>query len=197
MGLALLTSLLLLAVWHDVKYHRIPNWLVGIGMLAALVLHATLPSGLGLVSAAPGGLGSLGSLKGLTLGLALLLPFYLLRAMGAGDVKLMAMAGAFLGATDVFWAAIATFLAGGVLALAVAVKEGVIPKMMQNIRIMIYSGVFRAATGGMPTFEEAPKTAARLPYAVAIAVGTLGYLIYKANNVGFFEALQGVKAHAS
>ncbi|MEG0884092.1 MAG: prepilin peptidase, partial [Janthinobacterium sp.] len=90
----LLCILLTGAVWHDMRSRRIPNGLVFGGALAALLLHAVLTPG-------AGGLGLPAALGGLALGLALLLPMYMLRALGAGDVKLMAMVGAFIGPQQV------------------------------------------------------------------------------------------------
>ena len=85
----LLTGLLLIAAVSDYRTRRIPNELVLAGAAAGLLgntLFSTLPLD-GFVTA----------LQGLATGLAAFLPLYLLRLMGAGDVKLMAMVGAFLG----------------------------------------------------------------------------------------------------
>ena len=180
----LLCALLLAASCYDVRSHRIPNWLVAGGAVIALFLHSVLPVGFGFISEAPGALGLLGSLKGLGLGLALLLPFYLLRAMGAGDVKLMAMVGGFLGVPDVVWALLGTFVAGGVLTLAVGLSRGVLGRTMQNIRFMITTSAVKMYSGSLPTFDDAPTTAAKLPYGIAIALGTMSYLAYKASRLG-------------
>jgi len=169
-GAELCAILLLAAAWVDIKSRRIPNRLVFWGTGAGIVLNAVLPD-------SPGFLGALG---GLALGLGLMFPFYVLRAMGAGDVKLMGMVGAFLGPADLVGALLGTFVAGGVLALAVALGTGVFPRLLRNLRVMFYLAVSRIYTGRLPSFEEAPETAARLPYAVAICVGTLGYLAAKA-----------------
>ena len=95
--LALLAGLLAAALWHDLRTRRIPNRLVLWGTVGGVVLNSMLPAGAGLFQQPFGGLGLLQSLAGAAAGLALLLPMYLLRALGAGDVKLMAMCGAFLG----------------------------------------------------------------------------------------------------
>lgn len=170
--------ILLAVVWKDVRYHRIPNpyvfWGAGLGVL----LNTVMLGGLGFASHVPGGVGFLGAIEGLAIGLAALLPMYLLRAMGAGDVKLMAMVGAFLGFEDVLGAILATFLAGGVLSIGYAWKIGVLRRTLQNIRIILYSGAVKVAGGSVPTLEDAPETAGRFPYATAIAVGTLGYIAW-------------------
>lgn len=179
--LALLPMVLLLAavVWEDVKHQRIPNRLVFLGAGLGVALNTFLPEGWGFISQLPGGVGFLNAVLGLASGLVTLLPMYLFRVMGAGDVKLMAMVGAFLGVEDVVGAILATFLAGGVLSLGFAWKTGVLRRTLQNIRFIIYSGAVKIAGGSVPTADDAPESTGRLPYAVAIAVGTLGYLVWK------------------
>lgn len=172
--------LLLAAVWTDVKAGRIPNQVVFSGLALGILFNTALPGGLGFASSLPGGLGLWSALAGAAIGLAVMLPMYLLRAMGAGDVKLMAMVGAFLGTEDVLGAILATFLAGGVLSLGYAWKTGVLRRTLQNIRLIVYSGAIKIAGGSPPSPDDAPETAGKFPYAVAIAVGTLGYLAWKA-----------------
>jgi prepilin peptidase CpaA len=180
--LALLPLLLLLAavVWEDVRFQRIPNHLVFWGAGAGVLLNGLMHEGMGFVSQLPGGVGVVNSAGGLAIGLGALLPMYWLRAMGAGDVKLMAMVGAFLGVDDVLGAVLCTFLAGGILSLGFAWKTGVLRRTLQNIRLIVYSGAVRLAGGNVPSLADAPETAGKLPYAVAIATGTVGYLVWKA-----------------
>ena len=179
--LALLPMVLLLlaVVWEDVRHQRIPNRLVFWGAGLGILLNVLMPEGFGFASQLPGGVGLLSAMEGLAIGLAVLLPMYLLRAMGAGDVKLMAMVGAFLGPEDMLGAILATFLAGGVLSLGYAWKIGVLRRTLQNIRFILYSSAVKIAGGSVPTLEDAPETAGKFPYAVAIAAGTLGYLAWK------------------
>lgn len=156
--LVLLCMLLTACVWHDVRARRIPNAIVLPGALAALALHALLPGGLGLAAAA----------GGWALGLALLMPMYALRLMGAGDVKLLAMVGAFFGASQIFTVFLLTLVAGGVLALVVAGWQGQLRRLLGNAwQMAIHSGM--AALAG--SLSVTPPTAAsgRLPYAIAIA----------------------------
>jgi prepilin peptidase CpaA len=183
-AIVLLCTLLLIASWYDIKSNRIPNWLVLAGSVLALAMHSVMPAGFGLVGEAPGGIGFLASLKGLGLGFALFMPFYMLRLMGAGDVKLMATVGAFLGIPDILWAMLATFLAGGVLTVVIGLARGVLKQTIHNIVFMMNISAIKAQTGSLPSFDEAPKTAAKLPYGVAIALGTMSYLAYKASQLG-------------
>ena len=179
--LALLPLVLLLLViaQQDIRSHRISNKLVLIGVVLGVVLNGLLPEGWGFNSAIPGGLGWLGAFKGLGVGLAVLLPMYWLRAMGAGDVKLMAMVGAFLGAGDVLGVTLATFIVGGVMAILLALWSKKFAAFMQNIKFMLLGGIVNMSTGRLPVMEEAAVSVGKMPYAVAIMVGTLGYLVWQ------------------
>lgn len=173
--LFLLFALLAAAVMHDVRARRIPNAIVFPGALAALALHALLPAGQGLFGVPMGGLGILSSLGGLALGLAILMPMYLLRLMGAGDVKLLAMVGAFVGAGDILAVSVATLLAGGVLALAWALWQRSLRQLLGNaLQMVLHSGLSGLAGGVAP-----PAAASgRLPYAVAIAAASTGCVVW-------------------
>jgi prepilin peptidase CpaA len=146
-GIVPLLLLLLGAAWSDAQSRRIPNRLVFGGALLAVALHLALPAGAGFMSLLPGGLGLLGALEGLLIGLGVFFPLYLLRAMGAGDVKLMAMVGAFLGPAQIWGALLGVALIGGVLAIVVALMEGVLWRMLQNVRSILYGGAMQLATG--------------------------------------------------
>lgn len=89
--------------------------------------------------------------------------------MGAGDVKLMAAVGAFLGPLPVIGAALLTFVSGGVLSLAVALWSRSLGRVLNNLRLMGMVALTGRATGFALRDVE---TTGRLPYALAIAVGT-------------------------
>lgn len=170
--LILLFALLAAAVWHDVRARRIPNAVVFPGALAGLALHAVLPAGAGLFGTPMGSLGLGAAVGGLALGLVFLMPMYALRLMGAGDVKLLAMVGAFVGADDILPLAVVMLIAGGLLALAFAARQGSLRRMLGNTwQMMMYTG-FSALSGKLAV---APPVAAsgRLPYAIAIASATV------------------------
>lgn len=178
-GPGLLAVLLGLAVWRDVASHRIPNAVVASGTAAALLLHTLLPTGFGFIASLPGGIGFTSALAGLGVGLVAFFPLYLLRAMGAGDVKLMAMVGAFLGPLDALVAAVFTLLAGGLFALAYAVKARLLGRLAYNLRLVLYAAFAGGAGGAGPKFDPRADSAARLPYSVAIACGTAAWLLWK------------------
>ena len=177
MTTAILAALLLCAVAADLTSRRIPNTLVLTGLALAAALHAAaLAFGQPALSLA--GPAWWSPLTGLATGLALLMPLYLLRATGAGDVKLMAMVGAFVGTQTVLAATLYTLLAGGLLALVFMLGRGVAAQTLGNVRFLLTDWMQRAGSGQGARLAPLQTTAARLPYAVAIALGTAGALIW-------------------
>jgi len=171
--------LMLLAAKQDISSHRISNKLVLTGVLFGVVLNGILPEGLGFNSQVPGALGWLAAFKGLAVGMGLFLPLYWLRAMGAGDVKLMGMVGAFLGPNDVLGAVLATLVAGGVMALLVVMWSKQLGPMLQNVKLIFYGSAVKLSTGQAPLMNDLPVSVGKLPYAVAISLGTFAYLIWQ------------------
>lgn len=160
-------ALLMLAAISDARHHRIPNRLILAGMLLGLAAN-TAAAGLDGLRASAAGLG---------VGLAVFLPFYFLRALGAGDVKLFAMVGSLLGIGHLAGVVFATLIAGGVLGLALAWRAGRLRETFGNLRLLVYGLLMRLAAPRAPSLAAAP-TAVRMPYGVAIAVGTVTYLIW-------------------
>ncbi len=102
---ATLLCLLLLAALGDVRTRTIPNRLILWGL--------TLSLGFSLAGAL-----SIGQfLGGLAVGGGCLFPLYLRGVLGAGDVKLMGLAGSFLGVKASLVSVLLTTLSGGGLAL--------------------------------------------------------------------------------
>jgi prepilin peptidase CpaA len=175
--LTVLFALLGAAVWHDVCARRIPNRLVFSGTLAGLALQAMIPAGAGLFGTPMGSLGVLSAAGGVALGLAFLLPMYALRLIGAGDVKLLSMVGAFVGAGQILAIAVFTLAAGGVLALIFAAAQGKLRHSTRNaMHMLIATGM--AAVGGEIAVAQPAAASGRLPYAVAIAAATVPCVLW-------------------
>lgn len=172
-GLASLLGALAMAALSDLHARKVPNLLVLGGILAASGIHAVTAPGAGILEASGGAIGLLSSMGGVAVGFAALFPLYALRAMGAGDVKLMMMVGAFLGPLQTFGVVVLTFAAGGVLAIAMALWQRSFRQLVFNLRVMLTTSAISAAGGTSPKFEPLQQTAGRMPYAVAIAAGTL------------------------
>ena len=131
------------------------------------------------VSASTTGLSGLGSsTAGWLLATVLWLPLYALGGMGAGDVKLLAAIGAWLGPADVLHAALYAGIAGGILALVVACARGCVRQTYSNVQLLILH--WRVA-GFSPQAQLTLDTATspRLAYAVPILVGTVGAIWFR------------------
>lgn len=166
---------LCLAVMTDLRSRRIPNKLVLAGLLFAFAAHATAM--LADLEALAGDRAWSPLTGGLT-GFAALLPLYAVRACGAGDVKLMTMVGAFVGAETVLLTALYTLIAGGLLALVFMLFRGVAAQTLANVRFLLTDWMMKLRTGQGAQLEPLVVTAARLPYAVAIAMGTVAALLW-------------------
>jgi prepilin peptidase CpaA len=165
-----LIGLLTVAAVSDVRTGRIPNWLVFGGALYALAYNALYP-------VYPRDIGILFALGGLSVGLVAFLPGYLLRVLGAGDVKLMAMVGSFIGTWAAVEAVLASLITGGALAVALSLYFGRLPLMLHNVVALFRGNVLTLATAPAGLTVEGGRSAGRMPYGVAIALGTIGYLV--------------------
>ncbi|MDB5884528.1 MAG: hypothetical protein JWR74_699 [Polaromonas sp.] len=177
-SLLMLALVLLMAVVSDIRERRIPNQLVLLALGAGVFFNLTGPQsaapGAGMFTTMPGALGASGALLGALAGLALFMPLYLVRATGAGDVKLMAGIGSFTGAGAAVNIALFILLAGGVLSLARMVWAGNSRRVMANVAMAL--GQMRPGSAG--TFDIAAHSADRMPYGVAMAAGVLAYGVW-------------------
>ena len=159
-----LVGLLFCASAFDLARRRIPNRLLAIGLLAALVLHLSSPDPASLLTI---------YLAGFALGLLLFLPLYLVGAMAAGDVKLMATVGAFLGPDLVFQASLATYCAGGVMALLIVLVRGRGRAAFANIGALLHPWLLRLGGARLAPDTQPVPSVGSMPYALAITCGTL------------------------
>jgi prepilin peptidase CpaA len=141
----------------DLRIRRVPNKLT-LGIAALGVLIAVTNTGAVSVGAAFAGLG---------VGLAIMLPSHIIGATGAGDVKLFAALGTLLGPWGIVTAFAYTAIAGGVLALAVALSR-------RRLRDTIERTAWFVRTRGANVAEiESASSDNRFAYAPAIALGAL------------------------
>lgn len=162
---AALTALLLGAVAADVGAQRIPNVLTLGGAAFALLLQFITSGWAGLAS----------GIQGLTVGLVLFLPLYVFASMGAGDVKLMAAVGAFLGPWQALLAGVCSIAAGGALAiLYITLKGDLIRTFRRYADIIGHVLITRQFYYLKPRPGEAAGR--RLAFAPAIALGTAASL---------------------
>ena len=173
-----LMALLVAAAWIDIKTNRIPNLLVFAGIVFAVLYNGFYPAYLREN-------GWLVGLVGTGVGFIVFLPLYLLRAMGAGDVKLMAMVGAFLGPWPAVLAILWSSVAGGVLALGLLLWTGNVRRGFNNVISLMRGNLLTAPIGHVDLQVSAAVSAGKLPYAVAIAAGTIAFLVSR--QLGFIH----------
>ena len=155
-------ALSITAAVFDVQQHRIPNWLTYPGIVSGLVLRGVLFGWKGLGSA----------FEGLLLAGGIMFVFYMVRAMGAGDVKLMAAIGSLVGPGHAIAVLLGTAISGGVMAIVYAIYRRRMWATLRNLGSVLR---FHAWAGlqAHPELNLDNPTALRMPYGLAIATGTL------------------------
>ena len=127
-----LTIVLLVAVAHDVRFHKIPNWLTFPSMIIGISYHTGFR---GLE-------GFLFSTGGLGVGIAVFIIPYLFGGTGAGDVKLMGAVGSLLGPKGVFIAFLTTSIVGGVYAIAILAYHGYLQEALKRYKAILKTFIF-------------------------------------------------------
>jgi prepilin peptidase CpaA len=166
-------SVLILICASDVRTRRIPNRFVAAGFAVALMWHAFAPPGSGLFDVV--GAGALGigpSIAGALAAFLLFMMLYWFKTMGAGDVKLMAMLGAFFGVGSLPVLVVSVFSVGGLLVLVRLVDGTRRRAVFTNLRVLAFGGLAALSGQAGPRFD-ARDTADRLPFALAIAGGAV------------------------
>ncbi|MFO0888956.1 MAG: A24 family peptidase [Isosphaeraceae bacterium] len=165
----LVSAVLVEAAIIDGRQLRVPNWLT----------YHLLIGGLAFSFWSGGGSALPWSLAGAGVGLISLLPLYAIGGMGAGDVKLMAGLGAWLGPQLTLGAFVASALAGGLIGLAMVLASG---------QWHQHWSLFQVIGFELLTIRDADELAQRaverkpsmllLPYAIPIAIGSIVYFAW-------------------
>lgn len=165
----LVSAILILAAWIDGKELKVPNWITFPMVLAGLVY-----------SAWAGGWSGLGfGLAGMATGLLCLLPLYSVGGMGAGDVKLMAGIGAWMGWQVTLQAFVVSVVVGAVMAVCMVAVKGTWKQHYENfLTILSEWVVIRNPSELSRIAAERKPRMALLPYGIPICVGTIGYFVY-------------------
>jgi prepilin peptidase CpaA len=144
-----------IASWVDLRSRRVPNLLTMPLACAGLLLAAIGGTGLTVTDA----------FFGCLVGLGVMLPLHILGGTGAGDVKLLAAFGAFLGPAGVLGAFIRMAIVGGVIALGVALHRGRLRETLNGTVLLA------VRVDGVAAALEHPATDNKFPYAPAVAIG--------------------------
>ena len=151
---------LAVATFTDLRNRRIPNWLVLPFLLAGIVVSTWLQGWHGLGQ----------SFAGLGLGTLIYGVLFWMGGMGAGDVKLCAAIGAWIGPSQLTIALVLTAMAGGVMALIWAASAGFLNELFTGAGTLLFAA---KDSGERTSMSLSNPLKRKMPYAPAIAIGTL------------------------
>ena len=172
MAIWILAALLAVgAGWTDWKWRRIPNWLT----LPALLVGFAVNTVFGRWA------GAKDSLLGLLLGFGVMLPFVLLKALGAGDLKLVSALGAILGPGRLLDVLFVAVLVAGVMAIVLIIWRGRVRQTARNILRLL--GALFSFHMPQPELTLENPQALKVPFGVAVAVAVLLYTASQAWGV--------------
>jgi prepilin peptidase CpaA len=155
-------ALTLVAAWTDLRERKIPNWLTLPGILAGIAVNSYFKGWHGMKA----------SLEGAGLALLVLLPLVLLRALGAGDWKLMGAVGAFLGPVLFPFVLVGSIFVAGLMAIVQMVRTRRVIETLSNLAILV-QGFFSFGLRPNPEISLDNPVLMKLPFGVAVAVGTV------------------------
>jgi prepilin peptidase CpaA len=162
----------LLAGWTDFHSRRIPNWLTVPALAVGLAMNVAFGGKAGLVA----------SLEGAGVGLALLLPFVLLRSLGAGDWKLAGALGAFTGPARLVDLLLGSVFVAGVMAVGLIIYKGRVRQTIRNIGHILVSLVTFRLPGDRVSLDNPDSL--KVPYGVALAFTVVLYgILWKLGRV--------------
>lgn len=165
----LVATLLVWAAWIDGRELRVPNWLTYPMAISGLLYN--------FFAFGWGGLGM--ALVGLVVGLLCLMPLYAVGGMGAGDVKLMAGVGAWLGWYVTFWAFAVTVVVGAVMAVGMVLYRRAAVKHYANALTILREWLTIRDPRKLSEIAAARKPSMLLlPYGIPICVGSIGYFVF-------------------
>jgi len=167
-GEILLGMLVGIAAIYDIRFGRIPNWLVLAGIAVGFVWNAISAGWPGFGHAA-GGLG---------LGFILYFPLYLIRGRRAGDVKLLAAAGAITGPVNCFWIFLLTAILGGAIVLVVIMIHKRTSDTFFNVAWIVRDLLrFKAPYKSSEELDVTTDKGLRVPHAAMMAVGVGAFIL--------------------
>jgi prepilin peptidase CpaA len=160
---------LIVAAWIDGKELRVPNWLTYPMVFSGLIFNAVVGGWAGLGDAS----------LGMVVGLATLLPLYSVGGMGAGDVKLMAGIGAWLGPVVTFYAFCVSTVVGGVMAVIMAWYRKDFTKHYNNFFMIALEFMHVKNPRELSRIAAERKSSMLLlPYGIPICIGSIAYFLY-------------------
>ncbi len=165
---ALLLVVVVVAAIYDLRFRRIPNWLNLTGVVLGIAINTILFAGHGLTAA----------VLGIGCSMAVYVPLYLIRGMGAGDVKLMAAVGAIAGPWNWFGIFVATALLGGVVSLLFVALKRRLHETCWNVALIVHELYhLRLPSKSNARLDVRNPQALGMPHGTLIAIGAAVFLL--------------------
>jgi prepilin peptidase CpaA len=169
---ALTLALTLYAGWMDLRTRRIPNWLTVPGLVIGIAANTALSGWHGAVLA----------LEGAGLALAILLPFVLLRALGAGDWKLMGAVGGLLGPKALLYVLVVSILAAGAIGMVQVIRAHRLVHTFKNMWVLV-QGFLIFGLRANPEISLDNPGLMKVPFGVAVAIAAV--ISFAAARLGY------------
>ena len=162
----ILLSVTVAGFW-DLRWRRIPNWLVALTIVVSLTWHAVVNGVPGLWM----------SLLGLLVGTAILFPFFLVRGMGAGDVKLFGAIGAAVTYNHILTVFVISAIIAAAMALGRALWARALMSTFRNV-VALTGGFIHGRFGAHPVLNIANERALAIPFGVSVAIATWLFVLF-------------------
>jgi Flp pilus assembly protein protease CpaA len=156
-----------IAGYFDWRWHRIPNWLVVLTIVCAVSWHA-IANGLGGVWA---------SVTGLLLGTGVLFPLFLLRGMGAGDVKFFGALAAAVTYPQLFTILVAAVGIAAAAGLYRVIRHGVLRQTLKNVGDLV-GRFFRGHLSPHPVVDVGNKHAVVVHFTACVSIATWIFVVF-------------------
>ena len=165
-------ALTLYAGWMDLRTRRIPNWLTVPGLCVGVVVNGALGGWHGMLLA----------LQGAGLALGLLLALVLMRALGAGDWKLMGAVGALLGPRPFLSVLVTAILVAGAMGTVQVIRAHRVRVTLRNMWVLV-QGFFAFGLQAHPEISLDNPSVLKLPFGVAVAIAAV--ICFVAAKLGY------------
>ncbi len=167
-----LLAIAILGGLSDLRTRRIPNWLNLSGFILGMGLNTFFAHAGGFRLA----------LIGFGLALLIYVPLYLIRAMGAGDVKFMAAIGAIVGPHNWLTLFLITAVLGGVASFCLVIVRGRLNLTLDNLSTIMTELLHgRMPYRKDPTLDVHDKHAVGLPHGASIAISAMLWVAFSSH----------------
>ena len=160
----ILSIFVIICLVTDLRERKIYNKVIAAGLVTALITNVILQ---GFFN------GLRFTLAGLLMGIILLLLPFSMGGLGAGDVKMLGMIGAFTGSLMVVQVMLVSALVGGVLALITLIQEGSVLRRLTQLLQRLYCFIFTRQSLYLGSCREAESQGKTIPYGVALSLGVI------------------------